>query len=63
MAGACGGSCSHERGESCSEGVRAVSWSCDKRLGGGPWRGAEDACGGFPVDVEVMWVSGNGLHD
>lgn len=31
-------------------------------LGRGPWQSAEDACGGFPVAVEVTWVNGGGLH-
>lgn len=63
MAGVSGGSCSPELSEPRSEGVRAVSWSHERRLlGRGPWRGAEDACGGFPVAVEVTWVSGDGLH-
>ena len=32
MAGVCGGSHSHELSGTCSAGIRAVSWSREKRL-------------------------------
>lgn len=63
LARVCGDSHSHGLHELPSEDIQVVSWSREKRLlGRGPWQSAEDACGGFPVAVEVTWVNGDGLH-